>query len=312
MRRGGGGGARAGGAAGGGSDLSGAGTPEVSVGSKRKAVYESLMSPAAKAARTGGDAGGAGERPAYDESEVVAQALLLYRWEFRANDGTYVQFDKEQCVEIETCWRKRQDVARVWGTNFPVGQHENLKCVIDFGDMTAGVMGSEWATAIRRWDIRETMGESWDHQVDDVSIVRVEPGSVDYALVASAFFDRRRADGRAARLSRETHCIVQVRRIQNRRQLGMFETERKSLVSKRTKEKVELTQTYAWHGSGKVRPDSIAAGKGFMMQVGAEGGWWRWPAARACVRACLAFLACTPCAVLAVGADWGWRGAVRQ
>ena len=31
---------------------------------------------------------------------------------------------------------------------------------------------------------------------------------------------------------------------------------------------MELTQTYAWHGSGTVRPDNIAAGDGFMMQVG--------------------------------------------
>jgi len=40
------------------------------------------------------------------------------------------------------------------------------------------------------------MGDSWDHQEDDVDIVDVETASRDYAVVASAFFDRQRPDGR--------------------------------------------------------------------------------------------------------------------
>jgi hypothetical protein len=99
-------------------------------------------------------------------------------WEWRANDGTYVRLEKEQCGQIETCWRKRQEAARVCGKKFPEGQYENLKGVIDLGDMTGSTAGSEWVTAIRRWD----------HQVDDVSIVRVEPEWLDY-VVASAFFE---------------------------------------------------------------------------------------------------------------------------
>jgi len=51
----------------------------------------------------------------------------------------------------------------------------------------------------------------------------------------------------------------------------MFEAERKSMERKRKSDKVELTQTYAWHGAGTVRPDSIAAGDGFMMHAAAAG-----------------------------------------
>ena len=116
------------------------------------------------------------------------------------------------------------------------------------------------------------MGESWDHQVDEVAIVKVEREWLDYALVESAFYDRKREVGRVSRVSRDTHRIVQVRRIQNRRQLGMFKTERQSMECKRGTGRVELTTRYAWHGSGKVRPDSIAAGDGFMMQVRAGPG----------------------------------------
>ena len=206
---------------------------------------------------------------------MEGHADVLYRWEWRGVDGTYTGFAKEQCVHIETCWRKKQDSAVVWGRGFPVAPSENLKCIIDFGDMTAMVAGSEWVTAIRRWDKNEPMGESWDHQVDEVAIVKVEREWVDYAVAASAFYDRKRGGGRKERVSRDTHRIVQVRRIQNRRQLDMFKAERKSMEGKRGQGRVELTTKYAWHGSGNVRPDSIAAGDGFMMQVRAgRGGWW--------------------------------------
>jgi hypothetical protein len=242
-----------------------------SVGSKRKEVYDLLLSPAAKAARTGGAAHAAGGgRPEYDADKVAKEAGLVYRWDWRTNDGTYEAFDEQQCIAIETCWRKMDWSAKVWGRRFPVGHDENLKCVIDFEDMTANIVGSEWVTAVRRCDIKRKIGDSWDHQEGNVSIVNVEAGWRDYMVVETAFFERKRRDGKAPRLSRDTHRIVKVRRIQNRRQLSMFEAEREHMQTTRGEDRVELTRTYAWHGSGKVRPDSIAAGNGFMMQVRAR------------------------------------------
>jgi len=246
-----------------------------SVGSKRKAVYGSLLSPAAKAARTGGGAHAAGGgRPEYDSGMVAKEACFRYRWEWRTIDGTYEAFDEEQCIAIETCWRKKEGLARVWGRRFPVGHDENLKCMIDFEDMTASIVGSEWVTAVRRWNVHDKMGDSWDHQEDNVSIVEVEAGWRDYKVVETAFFGRKRRDGKTPRLSPRTHRIVKVRRIQNRRHLDLFEAERKHMQRKRGDTRVELTRTYAWHGSGKVRPDSIAAGNGFMMQYGNSEGFY--------------------------------------
>ena len=59
------------------------------------------------------------------------------------------------------------------------------------------------------------MCEGWDHQVDSVSIVDVQPEWRDNKVVESAFFDRERGDKRAPLVSRATHSIVQVRRVQN-------------------------------------------------------------------------------------------------
>jgi len=40
------------------------------------------------------------------------------------------------------------------------------------------------------------------------------------------------------------------------------------MEEQRGKDMVKQKMEYPWHGSGKKRPDEIAAGKGFMMQYG--------------------------------------------
>ena len=246
---------------------------EAVVGHKRKAIYASLFSPRSKAARTGAGAGAAAaagtgnKRPKFDADDIVKHVGVMYRWQWCARDGTYVSFDTTQCMEIERCFRQNLWGARVWGTGFPVGQNEKLKCFIDFEDMTACIAGSDWTAAVRRWDRDEPMGEGWSHQVANVSIVDVEPEWRDYKVVETAFFHRERSDKKEPRISLHTHNIVKVRRVQNRKLFRQFEAERKSLEEQRGKDKVELTREYAWHGSGKTKPDDIAAGKGFMMQV---------------------------------------------
>jgi len=198
----------------------------------------------------------------------------VYTWQWRLLDGTYEVFSQEQCIDIETEWRQQAKLARVWGTRFPVGENEMLKCVIDFGDMTTSIVGCDWVTAVRRWDRDVPMGDSWDHQEDDVDIVDVEIASRDYAVVASAFFDRQRPDGRTPLISRGTHTVVKIRRVQNRSLLSLFEAQRKNMHRKRGKDTAELTCVYAWHGSGTTQPDNIAAGSGLMTQFGSEQGFY--------------------------------------
>ena len=252
------------------------GDKQSGVGSKRKrlSVYGSLLSPEAKAARTGSRGGGAaaagggaGRRPADNAVEVREHVNVLFRWEWRAGDGTYVPFEKEHSIVIETCYRRKARATYVWGTQFPVGPGEKLKCVIDLEDYTASVVATEWVTAVRRWCRDTPMGDSWDQQGCEVSIVDVLKGWRDYTVVETALFDRKRPDGRVATVSRTTHELVKVRRIQNRQQLRLWEAQRAGLEEKRGSREVELSEKYAWHGSGEIPPAQIAAGGGFMMQV---------------------------------------------
>jgi hypothetical protein len=101
--------------------------------------------------------------------------------------------------------------------------------------------------------------------VDEVCIVDVKQTWVDYKVVETAFFGRQRYDGKPPSITRRKHELVKVRRIQNRLQHGHFQWQRRSMLEKRGQRAVEMTQTYAWHGSGKTRPDKIAADAGFMM-----------------------------------------------
>jgi hypothetical protein len=133
---------------------------------------------------------------------------------------------------------------------------------------------TEWATAVRRWDRDVPMGKGWDHQCSQVSIVDVDRDWLDYTVVLTAFFGRERRDKMAPRITRASHEVVKVRRIQNRSLYRKFDAELKSMEDKLGKRAVELTQRYAWHGSGKTRPDEIAAGAGFMMQYGSEQGFY--------------------------------------
>jgi hypothetical protein len=118
------------------------------------------------------------------------------------------------------------------------------------------------------------MGDSWDHQADLVSIVELQRGWRDYTVAETALFDRPRPDGAVPTVSRATHELVKVRRIQNRKQLRLWEAEEASMKEKRGSKVVELSCVYAWHGSGKTPPSVIVEGKGFMMQYGDSQGFY--------------------------------------
>ena len=88
--------------------------------------------------------------------------------------------------------------------------HEELKCVIDFSDMTVSVVGTKWVSAVRRWDIHNPMAEGWGHQVANMSIVDVQPGWRDYKVVESALSVSLTGRGRTTshRVSHGTHTVA--------------------------------------------------------------------------------------------------------
>jgi len=96
---------------------------------------------------------------------IQKEVNTLYIWQWRMLDGTYEDFNTEQCIDIGIEWRQCFKLAHVWGTRFPVGENEMLKCLIDFDDMTTSIAGCDWATIVQRWDRDVPMGNSWDHQV---------------------------------------------------------------------------------------------------------------------------------------------------
>jgi len=210
-----------------------------------------MFSPPGKAART------RDIRPALSFEDIRRFVNVQYTWQWRTLDGTYEDFNKEQCSELEINWRRRLSLALVRGTWFKVGRNEMLKCIIDLDDMTTSIVGCDWATTVRRWDRDVPMGDSWDHQDDDVIIVDLQTDSRDYTVVASAFFDRQRPDGKTPLISRGTHTVLKVRRVQNRALLSRFDGEKKSMHRKRDKDTVELTTQYAWHGSGKTQSETL-------------------------------------------------------
>jgi hypothetical protein len=213
----GGGGHTGGGAVGGTDEHAG-----VRIGSKRKLseVYDSFFSPRAKAARMGSPGGeteagrgGDSRRPAENADEVRDHVYVLYQWEWHPGDGTYEPFDKKQSMDIETCYCSCSVATRVWGRNFPVGVGEDLKCVIDSDDYTECIACSDWVTTVRRWCRDTPMPNSWDHQLDLVSIVELQRRWLDYTLVETAFFERPRPDGVVPTVYRATHELVKVRRM---------------------------------------------------------------------------------------------------
>ena len=157
------------------------------------------------------------------------------------------------------------------GTAEPHG----LRCRVNFEDMTATVTlaGRPWLTSVRRWDATVPMGDSWDHQDCAVRIIDVEPRWREFSLVSQAFFDRQRSDGVAPRVSRETHRLVRVRRIQNRGQYRLFDAHRKMMMEMRGDEVVMQSEAHAWHGTGRQSPLSIASA-GFMAQCCSRDGFY--------------------------------------
>jgi hypothetical protein len=121
---------------------------------------------------------------------------------------------------------------------------ETRKYFVEFHDMTLQMGGDySWATAIRRWDIKLPMDQSWDHQVDKLLIVHVETQSTHYKVVEIAFFNRERKHKKVPRILQLTRTIMRVRRVQNRALLTLFQAQRKVMEENLGKDKVELTRT---------------------------------------------------------------------
>ena len=224
------------------------------------------------------------QRPAMNLENIRAHVDTLYRWDWRNAQGEYISFSTEHNIQIETSFR-----GHIWGARLKLslqhfglvlngckaGKAEEFTFVIDFHDMTVGAVGLEWSSVVRRWNRDTPMAERWDHQDSNVRVVNVDPHSSDYQMVVQKLLDMPRADGIAASLSRRSHEVVTIQRIQNRGQLRLFDAIGQQLGEMRGDSEVAATVS-AWHGSATTPPLKIAQGKsGLATPYGAGQGYYK-------------------------------------
>ena len=220
--------------------------------------------------------------------------LSTILWGWRKGDGEYKDFSDEQCAVIEKAFLERQqEMQKLFGSaealnsvvKFHVEDDKHFRYlnvregrvavgVITFSKMEMTFEGERWMTEVRRWDRKQSIGQSWDHQLTPVSIHKVNLGSMDYSTVSSSFFDRQRDDSRIPVITRRDFQIDCVQRVQNIELLSRFQTERNILVTRRGEDETTRTETYGWHGSSSVSPKVIAMGSGLMTQYGSDEGFY--------------------------------------
>jgi hypothetical protein len=205
----------------------------------------------------------------------------LHRWEWKdTSTGMYEAYASRESHHIEEAFKRFRGGGGGHTCEVQVeipahgaarGRKRERTAAIDFKKMTVSHEGG-WTSRVRRWDVHTPQAESWDHQDGNVLVVPITLDSdpLDYALVESAFF-RQRDDGVNPIIRRDTHRIVQVRRIQNRGLLRDWLAQKSKIADLRGAGNVN--DLHAWHGSGALDPIKIAEAKnGFLMQYSAATG----------------------------------------
>jgi len=192
--------------------------------------------------------------------------------------GTYTKYPEEVSLAMEAAYRTDRSSPFEMHLRIPIqgmasGKAKERTATFDFKEMKVSHDGG-WSGRIRRWDVQTPMADSWDHQDDEVKIVDIglDDDECDRVTVESSVY-KERADRRKPLISRDTHQMIRICRIQNRGLLRDWEAQRQKIENLRGKDALNIC--YAWHGTGKNKPLDLATGKnGFMTQFGAQGGFY--------------------------------------
>jgi hypothetical protein len=152
----------------------------------------------------------------------------LFRWEWRTNDGTYVEYDEAINQQIERAFKSRlpnvefaiSTSGLCYSLDLRTRRQYPVDNTQDGGDEISGRM-------IRRWDSILNPPPSWDHQVDKFESFEVDLGTSDYELVSRTL--RERFDGGVE----FTPLIVRIQRLQNKPLLRRYNLEKKIMTDKR-------------------------------------------------------------------------------
>jgi len=188
-----------------------------------------------------------------------AISSITIRWQWCGPDGRYVSFNDDECRQIEEAWSK-QELFLVLGSQQGLIDLQTMQQRLEHGD---GGEGS--SRRVRRWDMAQMnwLPESWHYPHaggHQIAVFEVDKHTADYKLVEEALF--RYATGS---VTRATHRIASVRRIQNIARLRCYSAERESMLQRRGPER--LGERLLLHGSRAHEPLAIAAmEEGFMCE----------------------------------------------
>jgi hypothetical protein len=154
----------------------------------------------------------------------------LFRWEWRANDGIYIEYDEVTNQQIEKAYQCKLRNVEITISTTGLCYSLDLTARRQYPVDNAQDGGEEVpGRPIRRWDWDSIRNPppSWDHQVAKFGSFEVEFGTTDYELVSRTLLTR--CDGGL----HFTPQIVRIQRPQNEPLLGRYNLEKKIMTDKR-------------------------------------------------------------------------------
>jgi hypothetical protein len=154
--------------------------------------------------------------------DVAAPASMTeYRWEWRDNDGTYLQYNEAASKQIEQQSRNKMESVDIMQGRYQLDllslrqyPRKNLD------DRSEAIGNSDDGRKIRRWDIGTNPPASWDHQTENFEFFEVEQDTCGFALVSKTLAGR--FDSGMPFQPR----IVRIQRLQNQALLRRYNSEK--------------------------------------------------------------------------------------
>jgi hypothetical protein len=152
----------------------------------------------------------------------------LFRWEWRADDGIYIEYDEGTNQQIEQAYQCKLRNVEITISTTGLCYSLDLTARRQYPVDNAQDGGEEVpGRLIRRWDSIRNPPPSWDHQVAKFGSFEVEFGTTDYELVSRTLLTR--FDGGL----HFTPQIVRIQRPQNEPLLGRYNLEKKIMTDTR-------------------------------------------------------------------------------
>ena len=180
-------------------------------------------------------------------------------WQWCGSDGCYLSYDPPTSEHIESAFGAEKPSVIVLSGGHTV--------IVDLTGMFQTVPPSSDKRKVRRWHREDfNVPPTWDHMHvgDEIVVVDVPSTSVDYIKCSNMLFG-----GHHNALTKQSHKIARVQRIQNLPCLRSYTAERENLRRRRGAE--HLNEQYLFHGTKGTHPLEVAAQEeGFVVEMNRE------------------------------------------